>query len=128
MYSSCWRDHDAQFKYSFKILNPLEVEISIKSYASSNFRVKTVKNCKIPGRDLKKKSYQIKNTFLWSVVVVGTLWTVNKMIFGYFHYNIPPHSSMPHWMSLDFINEIIFLKNRGFFSFLNVDFLKFNPY
>ena len=54
MYSSCLGDQDAQFKHPLKVLNPKEAEISLKSYAPSNFRGKCVKNYKSLGRVLKK--------------------------------------------------------------------------
>ena len=70
MQSYCSGDQDVQFKYPLKVLTPIEAEISLKSYAHSNFRGKTVKNYKSLGRDLKKIFLPNKKYF--SVVSGGS--------------------------------------------------------
>ena len=60
---------NAQFEYSFEVLTPLEVEISLKSYAQCSFNKKIGKNHKSPGRDLKTQFLPNKKYF--SVVSDG---------------------------------------------------------
>ena len=66
---------------------------SKKNFASSNFRGSV-------GKDLKKILPIKKSTFLWSLVVVATLWTGVQLIFEYFHFNIPLTNIVSVWFSI----------------------------
>ena len=79
-------DQYVKFKCPLKVLTPIEAEISLKSYAHSNFRGKTVKNYKSLGRDLKKVFLLYKKYF--SMVSGDSGNFINRGLIDFFDISI----------------------------------------